>query len=537
MWRLRICFLFIVLLSFLPDGSAAPKKRRTVSVKPTLTWVKDNSILFAVKQAEELNTTIQSFKDSVKVLPDIYVVTQNDYTVKSPFFRAFKSTVANDKWYVSEGNDYGNSFVILVRPRSRVFTTPQLHILCNRNSPSISPFFSSVKINQLQNEYTKYLNDSPNAAYPEIFERLVNTLRSRFFDGQIRDYSHVISSEDEVEIARLIQKFQDDTTLKVAVVTTLNREGEDSVFGRALVQQRSDSESKKDQMTIEYKNLNADIVFVFYPKGVYVFSSLNNDKLSEKAIQNMISKFTLPQAKSTKYKQAMQLSLAALSAHLNDDEALDGMSSWEKLGAILLGVGIPVAFGWYIFKGSLKKKKSKPSTVKPIVGKPAVEKKAEVSRSNKPASRSVTVSKPEKKDEKSQVKPQVVPLTEVPLKVLPSLILTKPTDDGEDRGWTLDNTGSLAVTMNRIDEVFKPVSPRNGHEKAMLDMIDYMRSLKGYTDEEITHSLGAKGVSLYLDELYGWVDPAAVRIAFTRGLDLLLKNYSERDPRVGKYVK
>lgn len=537
MRALRVSFILIVLLSLYVDSYAAPRKRTASAAKPTLTWVKDNSKLFTVQQAEILNTKIQNLKDSVKTLPDIYVVTQNDYSIKSPFFRAFKSSVTDDKWYISEAKEYADDFVILVRPRSKVFTTPQLNILCNRNSLSITPFLTSVKIDRLQNEYNKYLSDAPNTAQWEIIEKLIYTLRSRFFDGHIRDYSSVVAPQDKVEIARFIQNFQDSTTIKVAMITTLNGEGEDSVFGRTLVSSKDGtSKDKQAQMAVEYKNLNADIVFVFYPKGVYIFSSLSKEKLSDKAIKNLTADFTLPQVKSGNYKQSMQMSLTALSDHLNGNKPLDGMSIWEKLGAVLLGVGIPAAFGFFILKDSLKKKKTKAATAKPAISKPVLERKPQPVQSNKPSVNHPSDTKPEKKDEKIEAKPSHHKPIDTSMRVLPLLKLTKPTESGEDRGWTLDNTGSLPVLMTRIDDVFKPISPRNEHEKVMLEMIDFMRLLREYTDQEIAHSLGSKGVSLYLDELYGYVDPAAIRVVFTRGMDVLLKNYAERDPRVSKYI-
>lgn len=541
MRRLRICFIFILLLALCLDGYAAPKKRRAAPAKPVFEWVRDNSKLFTIQQAADLNKVIENLKDSLKTLPPIYVVTQNDYSIKSPFFRAFRSSVTDDKWYLSESKDYEDGFVILIRPRSKVFTTPQLNILCNRNSAFIVPFITSQKIDRLQNEYNKYLSDAPNSAQSAVIEKLVYSLHSRFFDGRVRDYRNVLSPQAEAEVNLMIQNFQDSTTVKVAMITTPNGEGEDSVFGRALLQQKDSDNHKQKQMAVEYKNLDADLIFVFYPKGVWVFSNVDKEKLSDKALQNLINKYALPRNKAGQYKQAMQESLSALSTHFNGDAPLDGMSMWEKIGAMLLGVGIPAAFGWFIFKDSLKKK-NKASNLKPAVNKPVSEKKPTPSaRQNKPAVTQTATSKPEKEEEKKEdkihVKPSVPPITDVVMKVVPRLVLTKPAEIGTDRGWTLDNTGSLPVTMTRIDEVFKPISPRNEHEKMMLEMIDYMRFLREYTNEEIAHSLGSEGVSLYLDELYGVVDPAAVRIVFNRGLDLLIKNYAERDPRVSKYIK
>ncbi|WP_170119994.1 TPM domain-containing protein [Dysgonomonas alginatilytica] len=540
MRRLRICFIFILLLLLCLDGYAAPKKRRAAPAKPVFEWVRDNSKLFTIQQAADLNKAIENLKDSVKILPSIYVVTQNDYSVKSPFFRAFRSSVTDDKWYISESKDYSDDFVILIRPRNKVFAAPQLNILCNRNSTVIAPFITSQKIDRLQSEYNKYLSDAPNSAQSAIIEKLLYSLRSRFFDGSVRDYRNVLSPQDEAEINLLIQSFQDSTTIKVAMITTLNSEGEDSVFGRALLQQKDSDKDK--QMAVEFKNLDADLIFVFYPKGVWIFSNIDKEKLSDKALENLINKYALPLNKAGQYKRAMQESLPALSAHFNGDAPLDGMSMWEKIGAMLLGVGIPAAFGWFIFKDSLKKK-NKTANHKPVANKPVSEKKpTPTARQNKPAVTQTAVSKPEKKEEKKEenkvhAKPSASPIADVVMKVLPRLVLTKPIESAVDRGWTLDNTGSLPVTMTRIDEVFKPISPRNEHEKMMLEMIDYMRSLREYTNEEIAHSLGSEGVSLYLDELYGIVDPAAVRIVFNRGLDLLIKNYSERDPRVSKYIK
>lgn len=534
---LRICFLFLILLSHFLQVSSAPRKRKAIPAKPALTWVKDNSKLFTVQQAENLNSDIQSFKDSLEALPGIYVVTQNDYSIKSPYFRAFKSSVSDDKWYISEAKEYADDFVILIRPRNRTFTTPQLSILYNRNSLKISPFISPLKIERWQNEYNKYLSDTPDTEQSEVIEKLIDLLVSRFFDGQIRDYANIISSQDEMEIARFIKNFQDSTMYKVAVVTTLNEEGEDSVFGRALNLRKNDSKEKTVRMAVEYKNLNADIVFVFYPKGVYVFSSLDKEKLSDKAIQNMVSDFIVPQNKTGKHKQAVQLSLKALSDHLKGEKPLDGMSVWEKLGAMLLGVGIPAVFGFYIFKSSTKKKKEQVPNSKPaILNKPNPEKKQVQSLQTKPTSRQVLSAKPEKPEEKNVIKPSISSTPEVAIRKIPPLKLTRPTENNKDRGWTLDNTGSLPVTMSRIDDLFKPISPRNEYEKVMLEMIDYIRSLREYTDHEIAHSLGGEGLSGYLDQLYGYVDPAAVRIVFNRGLELLLKNYAERDSRVGKYI-
>lgn len=534
---LRICFLFLILLSHFLQVSSAPRKRKAIPAKPALTWVKDNSKLFTVQQAENLNSDIQSFKDSLEALPGIYVVTQNDYSIKSPYFRAFKSSVSDDKWYISEAKEYADDFVILIRPRNRTFTTPQLSILYNRNSLKISPFISPLKIERWQNEYNKYLSDTPDTEQSEVIEKLIDLLVSRFFDGQIRDYANIISSQDEMEIARFIKNFQDSTMYKVAVVTTLNEEGEDSVFGRALNLRKNDSKEKTIRMAVEYKNLNADIVFVFYPKGVYVFSSLDKEKLSDKAIQNMVSDFIVPQNKTGKHKQAVQLSLKALSDHLKGEKPLDGMSVWEKLGAMLLGVGIPAVFGFYIFKSSTKKKKEQVPNSKPaILNKPNPEKKQVQSLQTKPTSRQVLSAKPEKPEEKNVIKPSISSTPEVAIRKIPPLKLTRPTENNKDRGWTLDNTGSLPVTMSRIDDLFKPISPRNEYEKVMLEMIDYIRSLREYTDHEIAHSLGGEGLSGYLDQLYGYVDPAAVRIVFNRGLELLLKNYAERDSRVSKYI-
>lgn len=534
---LPVSFIFIVLLSLCFDSSAAPRKRRATTAKPTLSWVKDNSKLFTTQQAANLNQKIENLKDSIKALSPIYVVTQNNYSISSPFFKALKSSVADDKWYLSESKEYADAFMILIRPRSKVFTTPQLNILCNRNSAAIVPFLSSVKIDRLQNEYAKYLSDTPNTAQIEVITKLIEELSSRFFDGQVRDYNNLISTQDKTQIEQLIKSFRDSTGIKVAMVTTRNSGGEDSAFGRTLMSKTGDSKDEQSEMTVEYKNLNADIVFAFYPKGVYLFSSLDKEKLSDKAIQNLISSITQPQAKSGKYRNAMQMSLATLSKHLNGEEPLDGMSIWQKLGAALLGVGIPSVFGWLIFIDSSKKKKARStSTSKPVVSKPVAEKKTVSSQQSKPSPKPKPEPKPEKKEDKINSKPLDHTTPEIPNRKLPSLKLTKPIEDGEDRGWTLDNTGSLSVMMSRIDDLFKPISTRNGHEKIMLEMIDYMRLLREYTDQEIAHSLGNVGVSRYLDELYECVDPAAVRIVFSRGLDLLIKNYAERDSRVSKYV-
>lgn len=542
MYRLSALFVFCILCLSVLDTSAAPRKRRAVIAKPTLEWVKDNSKLFTVSQAEELNNTIKEIKDSVKIFPKVYVVTQNSYATKSPYYKAFQSSTTNDKWYISESKEYANDFVILVRPKNKLSAESQLHILCDKNSPVISRFISSQKIDQLQSEYTKRLNEASNSTQVDVVQKLILALQSRFFDEQIRDYTHTIGQSNTKEIANSIKIFTDKTSYKVAVITTSNNDKEDSVFAKSKTK-KANSKEIQDSIIVEYENLNADLVFVFYPKGVYLFSKLDKEILSDKAISNLLAEYTQPQAKSGQYKEAMEASLIALSDHMTNETLLDGMSLFEKVAAVLLGIGIPVAFCWFIFKDSFKKTKtkptsttSKPTTSKPVVtkpvnSKPTTDKKPAQLRVNKPTD------KPEKKTEKvpsQSVEPTLNVL--VPTNILPLLKLSKPSEGDMDRGWTLDNTGSLSVVMNKIDDLFKPISPRNEHEKVMLEMIDYMRSLREYTDQEIAYSLGIGGVSIYLDELYGYVDPAAVRIVFNRGLDLLMKNYAERDPRVSKYV-
>ncbi len=112
-----------------------------------------------------------------------------------------------------------------------------------------------------------------------------------------------------------------------------------------------------------------------------------------------------------------------------------------------------------------------------------------------------------------------------------------PSPEVYNKGWTIDDTEHLDVNLLTIEDVIYPVMLKNEHEKAVKDLIAYIRRMKKYSDIDIVNSLGEGGLSSYLEKFFVKLKIDAVRSVFIRSLYLLIEDYSYRDSRVKIYME
>ncbi|MDU1905669.1 MAG: ankyrin repeat domain-containing protein [Dysgonomonas sp.] len=105
-----------------------------------------------------------------------------------------------------------------------------------------------------------------------------------------------------------------------------------------------------------------------------------------------------------------------------------------------------------------------------------------------------------------------------------------------DKGWSEDNTLNIEVTFLTIEDMIYPLRLRNEHEKIVKKMIQYIRVLSRYTDEQIEQTLGEKGLIVHLDNLWDKINPDFVRDVYKRSLFLIVEDYSKRDERVKVFL-
>jgi len=104
------------------------------------------------------------------------------------------------------------------------------------------------------------------------------------------------------------------------------------------------------------------------------------------------------------------------------------------------------------------------------------------------------------------------------------------------KGWQTDNTTNIEISFLTIEDMINPIRLANEYEKAVKEMIRYIRLLGKYNDDQINQILGEKGLSFHLNNLWAVIDPEYVRNVYKRSLYILVDNYSERDNRVKAFL-
>lgn len=105
-----------------------------------------------------------------------------------------------------------------------------------------------------------------------------------------------------------------------------------------------------------------------------------------------------------------------------------------------------------------------------------------------------------------------------------------------DKGWSEDNTLNIEVSFLTIEDMIYPLRLRNEHEKIVKKMIQYIRVLSRYTDEQVEQTLGEKGLIVHLENLWDKINPDFVRDVYKRSLFLIVEDYSKRDERVKEFL-
>ena len=104
------------------------------------------------------------------------------------------------------------------------------------------------------------------------------------------------------------------------------------------------------------------------------------------------------------------------------------------------------------------------------------------------------------------------------------------------KGWTVDDTIGIEVLYLTIEDMINPINLRNEHERAVREMIWYIRRLEKISEEEATNMTGEKELVKKLNSLWKSIDPNNVRDIYKRSLYLLVENYSKQDKKVESFL-
>lgn len=130
----------------------------------------------------------------------------------------------------------------------------------------------------------------------------------------------------------------------------------------------------------------------------------------------------------------------------------------------------------------------------------------------------------------------------------PTQVITNPLDDIPERregdadlgknalkklrGWSFDQTVSIAVTVRTIEDRINTIQLCNDHEKTIRRMMWYLRMLEEYSYPQIKKSLGENGLLPHLVKLWNSIDLRLIRSIYLRSFYLLVQQYAKRDKRV-----
>ena len=84
--------------------------------------------------------------------------------------------------------------------------------------------------------------------------------------------------------------------------------------------------------------------------------------------------------------------------------------------------------------------------------------------------------------------------------------------------------------------MINPINLRNEHERAVREMIWYIRRLEKFSEEEATNMTSEKELVKKLNSLWKSIDPNNVRDIYKRSLYLLVENYSKQDKKVESFL-
>lgn len=108
--------------------------------------------------------------------------------------------------------------------------------------------------------------------------------------------------------------------------------------------------------------------------------------------------------------------------------------------------------------------------------------------------------------------------------------------DISGKGWTEDDTVDIEVLFLTVEDMINPIQLKNEHEKAVREMIAYIRTLERLSDKEIINIMDGKGLVRGLNSLWESIDPSNVRDIYKRSLYILVEDFSKRDKRVNTFL-
>ncbi|WP_170120111.1 ankyrin repeat domain-containing protein [Dysgonomonas alginatilytica] len=100
------------------------------------------------------------------------------------------------------------------------------------------------------------------------------------------------------------------------------------------------------------------------------------------------------------------------------------------------------------------------------------------------------------------------------------------------KGWIKDDTTKIEVLYLTIEDMINPIGLKNEHERAVREMIWYIRRLENLSNEKVDNRVNEQGLDRKLDFLWRSIDPCNVRDVYKRSLFILVENYSKKDKRV-----
>lgn len=98
----------------------------------------------------------------------------------------------------------------------------------------------------------------------------------------------------------------------------------------------------------------------------------------------------------------------------------------------------------------------------------------------------------------------------------------------EQRGWEYDETIDIQINIQTIEDRINPIGLCNGHEKAVRQIIWYLRVLENYTDEDIKSVLGEDAVLIWYHSVLEKINVNFVRDVYKRSLFLLIDQYKKQ---------
>ncbi len=123
-----------------------------------------------------------------------------------------------------------------------------------------------------------------------------------------------------------------------------------------------------------------------------------------------------------------------------------------------------------------------------------------------------------------------------PINPKPKKTRSKPKQEITEKGWAKDDTIDIKVSLLTIEDMINPIRLRNEHEKAIYEMIRYIRLLNRYSNDQTKPLAEQARLIDKLNTLWDKINPDHVRDVYKRSLYLIVEEYSTRDERIKPFL-